>query len=67
MPDDGVRCMICKTPITRRELRRCDFEVTGFERLRNAGGANQIIDRERTNRVRCWQCSQKPPAQKTLI
>jgi hypothetical protein len=52
------RCVACGEPIEHVEL----FEVTGFERERRQGGANQIIARRRTGRVVGSCCARKVQA-----
>ena len=53
-----MRCMSCGSPLTRRELARCDLQVIGYERRRQGGVLNHLIGKTRTGKVRCWTCSQ---------
>jgi recombinational DNA repair protein (RecF pathway) len=48
--DAMQRCAECGEPIDPRAFYR---EVTGWERPREQGGANQITLRHETGRVRC--------------
>lgn len=40
-------------PVKHGQFHR---EITGWEKLRGAGGANQVVDRTETGRVACNAC-----------
>lgn len=48
-------CSICGEPVDDR-ARGTYREITGWERVRDAGGANAITVRRETGRVACPPC-----------
>jgi hypothetical protein len=56
----GGRCAICQ-----REFTATDSvcrEITGWERLRDQGGANSIARRKETGRLAHRTCVEMPPS-----
>ena len=55
-----VRCSLCNEPIDPRD-DKVAREITGWElrtRVRASGakGGSDIVDRQPTGRLACWQC-----------
>lgn len=61
-----VPCSNCQVPTDphRRDVLR---EVIGWERVRAAGGANAIIEREPTGKVLCVACGTMKRLGATLV
>jgi hypothetical protein len=53
MPDHMLRCDVCDLPVRPGKFYR---EITGWEELREGGGANKITLRTETGKVRCQPC-----------
>jgi len=51
-----LRCDTCREPVVEGRFYR---QVTGWEKPRAQGGANQITLREETGRVRCDRCTDR--------
>jgi len=50
LPDSAYpHCLVCGEPV--RPNPRMLWEISGYERDREAGGTNHVIARERTGRV----------------
>ena len=44
------------------DIKSCLPRISGYEKPREGGGANQIVLREQTGTYACWECVEKKKA-----